>query len=181
MDEPVSPGLSPWDQSSVAAGCAQGNSRKGGECAPRLSGHAKLGVSGDVGDVYMYLQWESKRRNEAGSAWYRRSHTPTGHILLALWWPCRFQPCGTKAPAKVIAIIDLGHLGLGLTLKSAGSDAFKMICRPDLGVAYTGPKALASSDLIGAWFQAPSQYCPLAWPARHPPGGRNDRSRRSTR
>ena len=101
MDELVSPGLSSWVQSSVAAGWAQGNCRKGGQCAPRLSGHANLGVSGDVGDVYMYLQWESKRRNEAGRAWHRRSHTPTGQILLALWYACWFQACGTKTPAKM--------------------------------------------------------------------------------
>ena len=70
------------------------------------------------------------------------------------------------------AIIDLGHLGLGLTLGVTDSDVFKMICRPDLGVVHTGPKALASSGLIGAWFQAPSQSCPLTWPA--PSSGRQE-------
>ena len=54
-------------------------------------------------------------------------------------------------------MMDLGHLGSGLTLKVTGLDAFKMICRPDLEVAHTVSTALVSSDLIGAWPQAPSQ------------------------
>ena len=79
------------------------------------------------------------------------------------------------------AIIVLGHLGSGLTPNGVGSDAFDLICRPDPGMAHSRLKALASSDLIGAWFQAPSQSCPLAWPARHPSGGKYERSRRPTR
>ena len=56
--------------------------------------------------------------------------------------------------------------------------AFNLICRlePRCPRSAFGK---ASSDLIGAWPHAPSQSCPLTWPARHPPGGRNDRSRRS--
>ena len=68
-----------------------------------------------------------------------------------------------------------GHLGSGLTLDVTGRDAFKMICRPDLEVAHTVSTASVSSDLIGAWPQAPSQSCPLTSSTHHLPGGRNDR------
>ena len=49
------------------------------------------------------------------------------------------------------------------------------------GMAHTVPTASASSDLIGAWPLAPSQSCPLTWPASQLLGGGNDRSRRSSR
>ena len=56
---------------------------------------------GDVGDVYRSLQWESNLWNEVRTPWYRRNHTSTGQMLLALWYACWFQTCGTKTPAKV--------------------------------------------------------------------------------
>ena len=49
------------------------------------------------------------------------------------------------------------------------------------GMAHTVPTASASSDLIGAWPLAPSQSCPLTWPASQLLGGGNDRSRHSSR
>ena len=54
-----------------------------------------------------------------------------------------------------------GHLGPDLTLSVAGGNAFKVICRSGVEVAQTVSTVLASSDLIGAWLQAPSQLCPL--------------------
>ena len=54
-----------------------------------------------------------------------------------------------------------GHLNPGLTLGMTGRDALNMICRPGVEVTHPVPTAMASSDLIGAWRQAPSQSCPL--------------------
>ena len=87
----------------------------------------------------------------------------------------------TEVLVPLTAIMFPGHFRPSLTPNGVGSDAFDLICRPDPGMAHSGLKALASSDLIGAWFHAPSQSCPLAWPARHRSGGKYERSRRPTR
>ena len=51
---------------------------------------------------------------------------------------------------SLTAMIYLCHPGSDLTLSLTGSDAFRMICRLDLGMAETAPTAIVSSDLIGA-------------------------------
>ena len=51
---------------------------------------------------------------------------------------------------SLTAMIYLCHPGSDLILSLTGSDAFRMICRLDLGMAETAPTAIVSSDLIGA-------------------------------
>ena len=125
----------------------------------------------------------------AGSYSHQLGGLVQGHVLccqavenlksaLFFWGQCHILH-------DVTAMMGPGHLDQGLTLDVTGTNAFKMICRPDPRWPQTVPTASVSSDLIGAWLQAPSQSCPLTWlacqPRRHLPGGSNDRSPRSRR
>ena len=60
-----------------------------------------------------------------------------------------------------------GHFGPSLAAKLTGSNAFVVICRLDLEMGPHSVTGFGSSDLIGAWRQAPSQFCPLTQPVRH--------------
>ena len=94
----------------------------------------------------------------AGSYSHQLGGLVQGHVLccqavenlksaLFFWGQCHILH-------DVTAMMGPGHLDQGLTLDVDGTNAFKMMsARSEM--AQTVPTASVSSDLIGAWLQAP--------------------------